>query len=124
MSKKTNSSTEERVTAESVQDATVTVEGTVSAELPETMNSTESEVLEEKTVSILETNASESGGEKEKAEQSTVKTEKRYGLVRFLQISPQPSYVESLLRSMYAGDVMTEAEWLAKIKSILNRKVR
>lgn len=54
----------------------------------------------------------------------SVEVETRYGLTRFLQLNPQSFYVESLLRSQCAGDVMTLAGWLEKINAILNKKMQ
>ena len=49
---------------------------------------------------------------------------KRYGLERFLQLYPQSSYVEAILRMLYPNEVMTAAEWLNLIETILLNKPR
>ena len=48
---------------------------------------------------------------------------KRYGLERFLQLYPQNSYVEALLRAFYSMAIGTIEEWFAWIEYELNRPV-
>lgn len=48
---------------------------------------------------------------------------KRYGLERFLQLYPQNSYVEAILRAFYSMAIGTIEEWFAWIEYELNRPV-
>ena len=49
---------------------------------------------------------------------------KRYGLVRFLQLYPQPHYVVVLLQTFYANYVGTVDEWYARIDELLNHPIQ
>lgn len=64
----------------------------------------------------------------EQAEKIAVKdsstSEKKYGFVRFLQLNPQKSGITSILRSRYASEVHTLAEWNSIVENVLNRKVK
>lgn len=48
---------------------------------------------------------------------------KKYGLERFLQLYPQSSYIEAILRAFYANAIGTVEEWFAWIEYELNRPV-
>ena len=49
---------------------------------------------------------------------------RRYGLERFLQLYPQPPYVETLLRAFCANEVLTVEEWYARINELLNHPIQ
>lgn len=52
------------------------------------------------------------------------KTEKKIGLMRFLQFYPQVRGVEALLRSKYASAVKTENEWNTVVNKLLHSKTK
>lgn len=131
MSKKSSpSATEENFEKEIPSEADISEKVGTAAESSALTESTESvsgeESIEEpsaETVSMEESFSAEnhSGGSNLS---ESAKVETRYGLTRFLQLNPQSFYVESLLRSQCAGDVMTKAGWLEKINAILNKKMQ
>lgn len=110
MSKK--SSTEEAVIEESTEKSEVSDTQVVDTAATTAAVTTESEQLSNNpTPSATETAVS--AGTKQR----------RYGLVRYLQLHPQSTYIVALLKP-YAMSVMTESEWEATIKEILGRKVK
>lgn len=46
------------------------------------------------------------------------------GLERFLQLEPQRRGIMAILRSKYATEIHTQAEWETIVTNVLNRKVK
>jgi hypothetical protein len=49
---------------------------------------------------------------------------KKIGVVRFLQLEPQKSGIEAILRSKYAMTVQTREDWETTVTNLLNQKVK
>ena len=102
----------------------------LDTESEETENNTSTEVssVSEKSSEPTENNESKPADEtKEGSGENTEpqpepKKERKMGLTRFLQLNPQNSYIVALLNSQYKRAVMTESEWKAKIKEMLERR--
>ena len=52
------------------------------------------------------------------------KAEAKIGLERFLQLEPQKRGITAILRSKYAAEIHTQAEWETVVENVLNRKVK
>ena len=65
-------------------------------------------------------------GDKSEAK-TTVKSESpaesKIGVVRFLQLNPQPKMVADLMKSMYKSEVHTESEWFEIMNKLLGKSV-
>lgn len=56
--------------------------------------------------------------------EKTETPEKGIGLERFLQLEPQRRGIMAILRSKYATEIHTQAEWETIVTNVLNRKVK
>ena len=55
---------------------------------------------------------------------TTTKKEKKYTVYRYLQLRPQPTGYETLLKNHHGTELHTLDEWDALLEAILNRKVK
>lgn len=55
---------------------------------------------------------------------SKTEAEKRIGLERFLQLEPQKRGIMAILRSRFATEIYTRAEWETIVTNVLHRTVK
>jgi hypothetical protein len=59
-----------------------------------------------------------------KSSSVTSTSDKKIGVVRFLQLEPQKSGIEAILRSKYAMTIQTQEDWETTVTNLLNQKVK
>lgn len=93
-----------------------TVVATGDSDLPVSEDMVMEEVLEGKPDQEEEASTSSASSE--------APSEPKIGVVRFLQLNPQPKMVEDLMKSMYKKEVHTETEWFDIMDKLLGKNVR
>jgi hypothetical protein len=61
---------------------------------------------------------------KSDSETTTSTSAKKIGIVRFLQLEPQKSGIEAILRSKYAMTIQTKEDWETTVTNLLSQKVK